>query len=60
MIQRDLIIDYDIIRGLPGDVAEKVQQLISKQKNWQPYGEPVRMKIDNCDVIIQSMVQYEK
>jgi len=59
MIERDLILDYDLVRGLPGDVAERVQVLIAQSEGWQPLGEPKIMKIGECEVIVQPMAQYE-
>ena len=59
MIEKNLILDYDLIRGLPVDVAEKVQELIASCDGWQPKGKPIKMKSDNCEILIQCMVKYE-
>ena len=59
MKERDLILDYDIIRGLPGDVADTVQRLIAKCTGWQPSGDLKIMKLGDCEVVVQCMVKYE-
>ncbi len=57
MIAQDLIIDYDLVRGLPGVVAERVQELIGSCEGWQPVGELIKMTIDGCEIVIQRMEQ---
>lgn len=57
MTERDLIIDYELVRGLPGDVEERVKGLIGNCNGWQLKGLPTLMKIDGCDIIVQCMVK---
>ena len=57
MIERDLIIDYELVRGLPGAVEERVKELIKLVDGWQPRGKPTLMKIDGCDIVVQCMVK---
>ena len=58
MIERDLIIDYELVSSrLPGGVEERVKELIKPSNGWQPKGEPTLMKIDGCDVLVQCMVK---
>lgn len=59
MIERNLVLDYDLIRGLPGDVAERVQKLIGLCEGWEPRGKPIKMKVDNNEILIQCMVKYD-
>lgn len=58
MSKRDLIIDYELVRGMPGDVVQRVRELLTMD-GWQPFGEPKIIKIDGCEVMIQPMAQYE-
>ncbi len=61
MIERDLIIDYQMVKSrLPERVEERVKELIDSCNNWEPKGDPMKMKIDGFDVIVQCMAQYEK
>ena len=57
MIERDLIIDYELVRGLPGNVEERVKELIKGSNGWRPKGKPTLMKIDGCDILVQCMVK---
>ena len=57
MIERDLIIDYELVRGLPGVVEDRVSKLIKSRSGWQPKGKPTLMKIDGCDILVQCMVK---
>lgn len=59
MTNRDLIIDYELVRGLPGVVEKRVQDLITRVEGWQPKGKPAQMKIDGCDIIVQCMVRID-
>ena len=59
MIERDLVLDYDLIRGLPGDVTERVQELLSSCDGWEPRGKPIKMKVDNHEILVQCMVKYD-
>jgi len=57
---RELILDYDLLRGLPGDLAERVQTLIAQGDGWQPKGKPIKMKINEAEVLVQQMVKYDR
>lgn len=59
MTCRNLIIDYELVRGLPGVVEKRVQDLITRVEGWQPKGKPTSMKIDGCDVLVQCMVKLD-
>ena len=59
MIEKDLIIDYQMVRGMPGDVEVRVQQLLEYRDGWVPKGDPLVMKIDGCEVLVQCMVQLK-
>ena len=58
MIEREVIIDYELVRGLPGDVVTRVRELLTIE-GWQPLGEPKIITIDGQDIIIQPMANYE-
>jgi hypothetical protein len=60
VIERELIIDYELVRGMPGDVMQRVKELIGRaDDNWQPKGKFEIMDIDGHEVVIQLMVKYE-
>ena len=60
MIEMPLVIDYELIRGMPGDVTKRVKELIARcDDNWQPKGKFEIINIDGVDVVIQLMVKYE-
>lgn len=54
-----MIIDYGLVRGLPGNVEERVQHLLQLRNGWQPKGNPTVMTLDGCEIMVQCMVQYE-
>ncbi len=61
MIERNLIIDYQMVMdSYPERVEERVKELINSRDNWEPKGDPMKMKIDGYDVVVQCMAQYEK
>ena len=60
MIEKDLILDYDIIRGMPGEVAEQVRWLLREQSGWQPFGKPEIIKVEGTEIIAQCMVRYNE
>jgi hypothetical protein len=60
MTEKALIIDYELVRGLPGDVTHRVKELILRcDENWQPKGKFEIMDLGGHDVVIQLMVKYE-
>jgi len=59
VIERPMIIDYEIVCGLRGSVEDRVQYLIRPQNGWQPKGKPILMTHGGCEILVQCMVRYE-
>ena len=60
MIERNLILDYILVRGMPRDVQQQVQNLIARCEGWQPKGKPKIMDFNGDDIIVQCMVKYNE
>jgi len=52
-----MILDYKLVRGLPGDVEAQVQDLLDNKEGWQPEGKPFTMDLGGFEVIVQNMVR---
>jgi len=56
-MEMKFILDYKIIRGLPGDVENQVQELLDRCDGWQPEGKLFIMKLGDYEVLVQKMVR---
>ena len=54
-----MIIDYEMVCGLPLSVDTRVKHLVRSRNGWQPKGEPFLMKHHGTEVLVQCMVKYE-
>lgn len=59
MIERNLIIDYELVRGLPYVVEKRVKELIGSCEGWQPKGKLIHTMIGEYKILVQCMVKYE-
>lgn len=54
---RPKVLDYRIIKGLPGEVEETVKALLND--GWTTNGELIPIKVDGYTIVAQGMILFQ-